>query len=321
MKQVPDLRRWHGRIDSEEGPNGERWHQHMQCVDTVTEPAIVLLGFACDAGVQRNGGRTGAIDGPAAMRAVLGNIPLLDGIPVVDGGDIRCTWKANDDGLETAQQELAQAVAGLLAKQHRPIVLGGGHEMAVGSFGGLAQHLATGDSVPRIGILNLDTHFNLRSTTRATSGTPFRQIADDCHQRGWDFNYCCLGVSRFANTRSLFERAEALGVHWRLDEQMSAYDADAVRSMLTNYLAQIDHLYFSIGLDVLPADTAPGVSAPAVRGISLDMVEMIIDVVLASGKMRVADIAELNPEYDIDHRTARLAARLVARLAYGWNAA
>jgi len=50
-------------------------------------------------------------------------------------------------------------------------------------------------------------------------------------------------------------------------------------------------------------------------------VEMIIDVVLASGKLRVADIAELNPEYDSDHRTARLAARLVARLAYGWQTA
>lgn len=320
MKQLPDLRRWHGRIDNEEGPTGERWHQHMQCVDTVTEPAIVLLGFACDAGVQRNLGRTGAIEGPAALRAVLGNIPLRGTLPVVDGGDVRCAWHPNDDGLETAQQELAQAVAALLAKQHRPIVLGGGHEMAVGSFGGLAQHLASGSAAPRIGILNLDTHFNLRLTGRATSGTPFRQIADDCQQRGWDFNYCCLGISRFANTPSLFDRAETLGVRWRLDEQMSAFDAEAVRSMLVEFLDGIDHLYFSIGLDVLPAETAPGVSAPAVRGISLDMVEMIVDVALASGKLRVADIAELNPEHDIDHRTARVAARLVARLAYGWSA-
>ena len=31
----------------------------------------------------------------------------------------------------------------------------------------------------------------------------------------------------------------------------------------------------------------------------------------------VADIAELNPRFDVDHRTARVAARLVARLAHG----
>ncbi|MEB0135849.1 formimidoylglutamase [Actimicrobium sp. CCC2.4] len=321
MKQLPDLRRWHGRIDVEEGPTGERWHQRMQCVNADTDPAIVLLGFLCDAGIQRNHGRTGAYNGPAAIRAVLGNIPLRGSNRVADGGDVCCTWKANEDGLEVAQKELTAAVAALLDQQHRPIVLGGGHEMSVGSFGGLAQHLSTGSNAPRIGILNLDTHFNLRMTERATSGTPFRQIADDCKERGWDFNYCCLGISRFANTPSLFDRAETLGVRWRLDEQMTALDADAIRDMLDEFLAGVDHLYFSIGLDVLPADTAPGVSAPAVRGISLDMVEMIVDMAAASGKLRVADIAELSPEYDIDHRTARLAARLVARLAYDWRAA
>ncbi|WP_329956559.1 arginase family protein [Collimonas humicola] len=68
--------------------------------------------------------------------------------------------------------------------------------------------------------INLDAHFDLRLSDRASSGTPFRQVAEDCAVRGWPFRYCCLGVSALANTAALFERAEQLGVVWRLDEGM-----------------------------------------------------------------------------------------------------
>jgi formiminoglutamase len=47
----------------------------------------------------------------------------------------------------------------------------------------------------------------------------------------------------------------------------------------------------------------------------LDVVEPIADLIAVSGKLRLADIAELNPGRDIDQRTARVAARLLARLA------
>jgi formiminoglutamase len=36
--------------------------------------------------------------------------------------------------------------------------------------------------------------------------------------------------------------------------------------------------------------------------------------VVASGKLLHADVAELNPAFDIDNRTARVAARLVSIL-------
>jgi formiminoglutamase len=40
-------------------------------------------------------------------------------------------------------------------------------------------------------------------------------------------------------------------------------------------------------------------------------VEALAEQVRDSGKLRVADLAELNPEHDIDQRTARVAARLI----------
>ena len=321
MKTVADMRNWQGRIDAEEGPAGRRWHQVMVPVEQLVTPALALLGFACDAGVARNHGRVGARAGPAALRPMLANLPVRDSMPLADAGDVCCVASHDDDQLESAQQELAQAVAGLLAHGHRPVVLGGGHEMAFGSFSGLAQFLDKSGSSPRIGIVNLDAHFDLRQGGQATSGTPFRQIAEFCRARGWAFNYCCVGISVFANTQALFDRAVALDVRWLLDEELTAANAGHTENVLADFLGSVDHVYFTTCLDVLPSAVAPGVSAPAARGVPLEIIEPIIDMVAGSGKLRLADIAELNPQYDIDQRTARVAARLVARIAHAWSKA
>ena len=71
-----------------------------------------------------------------------------------------------------------------------------------------------------------------------------------------------------------------------------------------------DDVYLTIDLDVLPAATAPGVSAPAALGVPLSVVEAMVQRVRSSGKLRAADIAEYNPSLDQDKRTARAAARL-----------
>ncbi len=102
--------------------------------------------------------------------------------PIYDLGNIRC----EGDALEQAQQECAQVIQQNLPHA-RAIVLGGGHEPAWATFQGLAQHfLTTGVKQPRIGIINLDAHFDLRAfesgvetanvPVRISSVTPFNQI-------------------------------------------------------------------------------------------------------------------------------------------------
>lgn len=315
MHTPADMTQWKGRIDAAEGQAGLRWHQVMRPLPDGPGRGVALTGFACDAGVHRNHGRPGARKGPAAIRAMLGNMPVNECRELFDAGDVAPRASESHDGLERAQDELSEHLAGLLGRGYLPITLGGGHEIAFGSFEGLARHLASQEPVPCIGIINLDAHFDLRQADRASSGTPFRQIAENCGQRGWPFHYCCLGVSRFANTQALFDRAASLGATWLLDEEMGVTDRPAALSRLDAFLHGVDHVYFTLCLDVLPAYVAPGVSAPAARGVPLDVIEALADHVAASGKMRLADIAELNPDFDIDHRSARVAARLVARIA------
>ena len=316
MKQATDRSVWQGRVDTLEGELGARWHQRMVLLDEHSHGGVALLGFACDAGVQRNHGRIGARFAPTQVRRFLANIPVAkNAVALWDAGDVLC----EGDALENAQAAFANEISQLLARDIFPIGIGGGHEIAYASFCGLADYLADDLSAagraPNIGILNLDAHFDLRLDERASSGTPFLQIAQDCERRGWAFHYCCLGVSEFANTTALFERARALQVNWRLDEQMQERHLSEILAQVEAFLALLDVLYLTIDLDVLPAAVAPGVSAPAALGVPLSVIEAVVDRVCASGKLRVADLAEFNPEFDVDGHTARTAARLIARVA------
>ena len=315
MWQAADQALWQGRVDSEEGALALRWHQEVRAlrIDHAGQaPGSVLLGFACDAGVLRNHGRAGASGGPAAVRKWLLNLAWHQTRPVYDGGDVLC----QGDALEAAQSELGTQVAAALAGGHRPLVIGGGHEVAWGSWQGLAAWAAT-QPPKRIGVLNFDAHFDLRAGDLGTSGTPFRQIADDCAARSWPFRYACFGVSRPANTAALFARAQALDACWVEDDQLAPWQLASAQATLAGFLEQLDVLHLSIDLDVLPAANAPGVSAPAARGVELCVLETLIDQALASGKVRLAELAELNPSFDIDGRTARTAARLLERIARG----
>ncbi|TVP44014.1 MAG: formimidoylglutamase [Halomonas sp.] len=306
-----DMSLWQGRTDPE--ANSERWHQKIQPLSQTAIPGCALVGFESDAGVARNQGRTGAAKGPTALRKALAPLAWHRTGPAYDAGNIRC----EGDALETAQQHLADHLSALLKADHFPIVAGGGHEVAYGSWLGLAQHLTDkGEKAPRIGIINFDAHFDLRDPSHVrSSGTPFAQIADECAQRGWPFRYACLGISRAANTRALFNRAAELGVMVREDRDFQPAQLESIRRDLERFMVRCDHLYLTIDLDVLPASEAPGVSAPAARGVSLSVIEPLIEAIRDSGKLRLADLAELNPDHDTDSRTARAAARLVFQLA------
>lgn len=278
-----------------------------------TTPGVALVGFACDAGVARNQGRIGAAKGPRALRQALAPLAWHRQGPALDAGDIVCQ---GDSDMETAQARLAERVAELMAQGHLPIVLGGGHEVAFGSWSGLARHLDEGDTpTPRVGIINFDAHFDLRDSRHVrSSGTPFAQIAEASQARGWPFRYACLGVSRAANTRALFQRAAELGVLVREDHEITAARLDSLGEELTDFIGQCDRIYLSIDIDVLPACEAPGVSAPAAHGVPLALIEPLLTRVRDSGKLALIDLAELNPDVDIDRRTARAAARLIHHL-------
>ena len=308
---------WTGRFDGD-APEHRRWWQAMASYDvgTANERAAgsagstrrpaVLLGFASDEGVRRNQGRTGASAAPAALRKALGPLAFHLDRTVADAGDV----VVSDGALEAGQERAGRAVAEMLDAGHLTVVLGGGHETAYASYLGVSASAAV-QSGQRLGVLNLDAHFDLRDEPVPSSGTPFLQMARAEAAAGRDFRYAVVGISEANNTRALFDTAGRLGVQYLLDEDC---EAARVQAFVAGFLADIDVLYLTIDLDVLPAAVAPGVSAPAAYGVPLPVVSAVCRQVAASGKLLHLDVAELNPGFDIDGRTAKVAARLVDTL-------
>ncbi|MDN5688446.1 MAG: formimidoylglutamase [Brachybacterium sp.] len=350
MTNSPDAAAlWSGRHDGD-GPEHARWHQVVQVVAADGAPApvasggasgdsgaargdsarqtvsavpsapsaeaphIAVLGFRSDEGVRRNRGRVGAADGPAALRRALAPLalhgPLAEGaVGLHDLGDAETVGEDLEGGQDRASALTSAALdrPGALLS----VVLGGGHETAWSSYRGLMGSGLGPRAGQRWGVLNLDAHFDLREEPRPTSGTPFAQMARAEQQAGRDLRYAVLGIAEPSNTGALFTRARELGVRWWTDQQCLEAGTDGIRRFVEDFAADLDILYLTIDLDVLPAATAPGVSAPAAYGVPLPLIAAAVRAAAGSGKLALLDVVELNPSLDVDARTARAAARLI----------
>lgn len=288
-------------------------HEKVQCVDLEegsldpSGKSFALLGYACGEGVKRNQGRIGAFDGPEAIRKQLAKMPnhLNDAVDFFDIGSIRCL----DEEMEAAQTSLSEQVFRLLQNNAFPILLGGGHDIAYGHYKGIKKFLGENKSV---GIINFDAHFDLRNNANGNnSGTPFFQIAQDCKNDSSAFNYLCLGIRKDANDKVLFQTAEDLGVTYIENIKFSMNEAQNIVRVLLDFIRKVDHVYVTIDLDGFSSAYAPGVSAPSPLGFDPKIVIESLELIIKSKKLISFDIAEMNPKYDTDNQTAKLAASLV----------
>ena len=335
-----DMTLWTGRAEPFETARARYWYQLAKpyAFDS-TGQHIGLIGFACDQGVRRNQGRVGARSAPPLIRRAFATLPVIAELQqrfdgklfhlLGDAGDIHCHDENGfaENTLEQAQLKYADKVSAIVKQGGLPIGLGGGHAIAYGSFLGLWQALANTNetctdanistnvsTAPTIGIINFDAHLDIRQSDVATSGTPFRQIAEHLTAHKQPFHYCCIGVSRFSNTAALFDRAEQLGVQVISDEDCHYQPWQILADQVISFINQVDVVYLTIDMDCLPASVVPGVSAPAAYGIELRFVERMVKTIMATGKVKMADIAEINPTFDIDGRSCKVAARLLATI-------
>lgn len=315
--QSPDLQYWQGRADS---PAASCFFQIIQLLDLRNElPAIAdnklafaVLGFACDEGIRRNLGRTGAAEGPIQIKQTLAKLPIQQHtFTCYDAGNITCT----DGNLENAQAALGEAVNLILSHGMIPIVVGGGHELAWGHYQGIAKKYPT----EHLGIINFDAHFDMRPLLpnhEGSSGTPFLQIATAHKEYKRRFDYNCIGIQHAGNTKQLFETAKKYGTNIILADDLHMGYMDKSVNFIDRVVDQNQFIYLSLCLDVFAAAHAPGVSAPQALGVNPWQIVPLVRQLAASGKVVSYDIAELSPPYDIDNRTAKIAANFIYEIMH-----
>lgn len=296
---------WNGRYDGKD----PLFHRVFQRVlvsadyNSIDAGDFCLHGFAVDEGVQRNKGRIGAKNAPDIIRKNMSNFPVNSPDFVLkDFGNIYC----EDGNLEISQQELADKVAVVLSKKGKSVVIGGGHEVTYAHFSGIRKAFPES----KIGIINIDAHFDNREIdpqVGPSSGTGFWQIAQE-----EKIHSLHIGIQKNSNTLKLFDTAHQFGMNYILANELFFENLPKLFSKLNEFTEQADVLYLTVCMDVFNASIAPGVSAAAYNGIFADAAFMhLYHHILQNPKLLALDVAEVNPLFDIQDRTSRLAASLL----------
>jgi formiminoglutamase len=214
--------------------------------------------------------------------------------------------------------QLASYVTKILSSNCLPVILGGGHELTYGHYLGVNNFIRPKNKNAKIAIINVDAHFDLRPIDQnigATSGTSIWQIATEARKNSEPFACLALGIQKYANTKLLFNLAHEFGVKYILGDKFN-YDHKAeILKEVDNFINEVDHIYLTICMDAFAAPYCPAVSAIAHNGIVPDNIFIsIFEKIIHSDKLITLDFAELNPRFDVDMRSAKLAASLIFKI-------
>ena len=158
---------WNGRLDSYEEIDLRLWQVVQEIKEAQEAGGVCFVGYDTDDGVVRNLGRKGAESGSNAIRKAIQSFPQLKGLKVYDYRNLE------KKSVEEAQKEYSEKISDVLKKGIFPIGLGGGHDIAYGSYLGIRK--AHPDK--KIGIINFDAHLDMRPYDKGrTSGTSFKEI-------------------------------------------------------------------------------------------------------------------------------------------------
>ena len=280
-----------------------RWAATVQ-MESPAGCRVALLGLADDTGVGMNNGRLGAQDGPASIRSALARYGTtfhlttgqeLSSVQVFDAGDI-----VAGNSLDETHDAITERVAWILAEGMTPVCLGGGHDLTWPAIRAVMNQFSGAAGV------YYDAHLDVRE--EEGSGMPFRRILEKTSCRSLHV----VGLDPFANSREHIEWFVANG---GVIETASVFETPEFDRIPTTAAAEC---FVSFDLDVVACSEAPGVSAINPVGLSASDADQIAYQCGRNDAVRYFDVMELNPRFDIDGRTSRLAARMILSFIAGF---
>ncbi|GAA4771648.1 agmatinase [Novosphingobium ginsenosidimutans] len=258
-------------------------------------PTFHLIGLPTDC---NSSFARGAAAAPKAIRAALwsdrGNLAAEDGQEIghdfllEDHGDLPLTETAGDDAIiRTAVTESLNAGA-------IPLLLGGDHAVSFPVVEAIAARHGP------VNILHFDAHPDIYDDFEGnprSHASPFARILE-------------AGLCR----RLVQVGIRTLNRHCREQAARFGVEIVPIADFSPGKVAVLDGpLYISLDLDGIDPAEAPGVSHPEPGGLRTREVLAVLHA--QTGRIVGADVVELNPRFDINDRTAILAAKLVREVA------
>ena len=291
---------------------------------------LTLLGAPTDAGA----GVAGAHLGPDALRgAGLARALRAQGHDVQDLGNLAGPPTPAHEArhgphhlacVSAWNQAVHDAVAGILAAQRLPVLLGGDHSLAVGSISAVARHCR--QTSKALCVLWLDAHADANTPATSPSGNlhgmPVASLCGLGPQALIEMSgavpalpasaFCQIGL----RSVDMYEKhmIRELGLHVF---DMRAIDELGMREVMRRALADLgpnDHLHVSFDVDFLDPDIAPGTGTPVRGGPNYREAQLCMEMMADTGRLGSLDIVELNPALDLRNQTAELVVDLVQSL-------
>lgn len=253
-----------------------------------------LVGFPSDEGVKRNGGRIGAANAPTLIRRYFYRLTLAENPTFRRLLEVTYDWGdfSMQPSLEEACENFSDTFAVYLQQGKKLILIGGGHETTYAHFltyvkAGLAPY-----------VINWDAHPDVRPLREGKmhSGSPFRQILEHPACRGYHVH----GLLPYSTAPGHLDYLRAKGASFSWRNQLCTPE---------NVYSQLGGpILVSFDCDCIDSAYAPGVSAPCTGGLTPQEAFSIAWHTGRSPNVTSVDFVEYNPLYDVDDRTARLAA-------------
>ncbi|MTI86870.1 MAG: formimidoylglutamase [Balneolaceae bacterium] len=264
----------------------------------------VLIGCPQDEGVQRNNGRAGAAEAPDKIRERLYRMQVSQNtdIKLYDAGNITFS------SLEQSHIHLFKMVSQCLRDGKKVITLGGGNDLSYADASALTKVCG------EISAINVDAHLDMRKADKMTSGTPYRQLIEQRLLKPGRFHE--FGIRPESNGDFYLTDAEEMGVsiHYLSDILNTG-----VQKSFSKVISSMDQapLFLGLDMDSVQAADAPGVSASSPIGFSAREMLEIVEEAKNHPQLKLFEITEVNPSFDVDHRTVKLAASLVWKYLFG----
>jgi arginase len=291
---------------------------------------ISLVGAPTDIGA----GHRGASMGPEALRvAGLGAALRERGFDVADRGNLAGPvnpWQPPREGYRHLPEVVAwtravmDAVAGELAADRLPILLGGDHCLAIGSITAVARRCR--EQGRKLRVLWLDAHADFNTSAITPSGN-IHGMPVACLCGYGPRELTAIGGSSPAiaasdisqiGIRSVDAGEKKLVHDTGLDiYDMRYIDEIGMKRVMEEALSGIGedtHLHVSFDVDFLDPGIAPGVGTTVPGGPNYREAQLCMEMIADTGRLGSLDIVELNPAFDEHNKTAILAVDLVESL-------
>lgn len=228
--------------------------------------------------------------------------------------------KKNLKGVNEFNEKLYNTVSNIVKEDNFPLTLGGDHTIAI------ASALASIQKNKSLGIIWVDAHgdFNTFKTTITGNlhGLPLavitgyeRKLLSYFH----DGNFYPFKNTVILGARDIdpleYENIKDANVTVITTADIQKYGTKEMTKKAIE-IASKDTvgLHISYDIDVIDPQDAPGVSVPAISGISKEEAFDILDELLEFNDIKSMDVVEFNPLRDIDNKTKKIADTIVNKI-------